>query len=143
MIHTVFFIQLLASIWMCSLIWLIQLLHYPSFHYIVEKDLPAFSRFHQKRISLLVVPAMFIELFSMLYLLYLSHWDPIFLFCTICLAGIWISTFFLQVPCHQKLLISGTKQIISRLVLSNWIRTLLWTIKTIALIVLLFKSLVF
>jgi hypothetical protein len=41
---------------------------------------------------------------------------------------IWISSFSLSVPYHKKLLQRGKDQtVISRLVRTNWIRTILWT----------------
>jgi hypothetical protein len=43
------------------------------------------------------------------------------------LAGIWASTFFLQVPCHLKLSTGWDAATHRFLVQSNWIRTVLWT----------------
>ncbi|MGI9470789.1 MAG: hypothetical protein ACR2NZ_04615, partial [Rubripirellula sp.] len=40
---------------------------------------------------------------------------------------IWLSTAFLQVPCHQQLSNGFDEAAYRRLVSSNWIRTALWT----------------
>ena len=52
---------------------------------------------------------------------------------------IWASTFFLSVPCHSKLQQSKDKQQISRLVLTNWPRTILWSARSLFFIWFLLK----
>ncbi len=123
-------INLFSSFFLCGLIWLVQLVHYPFFRY---ADLHAFEEamsFHKKKISLIVVPVMFAELLS-------SFWLSLFsdLYTAFHVAGlvivlvIWIVTFTTQVPLHSKLSEKREPDVIHRLVKSNWIRTLLWTIK--------------
>lgn len=51
-----------------------------------------------------------------------------------CTLGVWASTFFIQVPLHGQLLGQGDQYIIQRLVASNWIRTALWTTKSLLLL---------
>jgi hypothetical protein len=43
------------------------------------------------------------------------------------LAGVWASTFLLQVPCHDRLSRGWDEGVHARLVQTNWIRTVLWT----------------
>lgn len=43
---------------------------------------------------------------------------------------IWGSTFFLSVPCHSKLNLGYQKEVIEKLVSTNWVRTLLWTARS-------------
>ena len=45
------------------------------------------------------------------------------------LLGIWVSTFFLQVPCHLQLSTGWDAQTLRFLVNSNWIRTILWSFR--------------
>ena len=40
---------------------------------------------------------------------------------------IWLSTAFIQVPCHEKLVKGFDPDAYKRLVQSNWIRTVAWT----------------
>jgi hypothetical protein len=47
---------------------------------------------------------------------------------------IFLNTFFLNVPIHRKLLSRKDIKLIDQLVMSNWPRTLLWTIRSIGLI---------
>ena len=61
--------------------------------------------------------------------LYVIDPSRAFLWGLIALLGIWLSTFTLQVPCHRQLSQQYHEKIVQRLVLTNWIRTLLWTFR--------------
>lgn len=114
-------LELLISSGLLILIWLIQILHYPSFRFVDPTQFTTFAGFHGARISLIVMPLMLAELGLAFYFR-----SPIILGLII---AIWASTFFLQVPCHNKLVVAYDPQIIERLISTNWIRTVLWTIK--------------
>ncbi len=45
------------------------------------------------------------------------------------LALVWFSTFLIQVPCHETLAVSFQAQVHRRLVATNWIRTVAWTLR--------------
>ena len=53
-------LQILVTFGLCVLIWLIQLLHYPSFKFYEEIRFPEAMLFHQRRISFIVI-VMFLE----------------------------------------------------------------------------------
>ncbi len=118
-------LELMVSAGLVVLIWLIQILHYPSFWFIKNEEFPVFSSFHGNRISLIVIPLMFLEVGFAIY-------NPRALIIFLILA-IWLSTFLLQVPCHNKLSIGHDPQVVERLISTNWIRTILWTLKLIIL----------
>jgi hypothetical protein len=42
---------------------------------------------------------------------------------------IWISTYFVQVPIHNLLSHKKDRDLIAKLVQTNWIRTMLWSFK--------------
>ncbi len=46
---------------------------------------------------------------------------------------IWISTFMLQVPAHQSLSTTWNAATHKRLVLTNWIRTVGWSVRSVLL----------
>ena len=144
MFTSLFFIQLVSSLWMCSLIWVIQLVHYPLFLYIDDSKRIDFSKLHQRRISALVMPTMLLELLSLGGLLYLDSRHSVLWLAALFLAIIWASTVFLQVPQHKLLSSEINKEKARKsaafLVKSNWLRTLGWSIKT-CLIVWLFLNL--
>lgn len=118
-------IEMMVTFGLVILIWIIQLLHYPTFRFIDPSVFSAFSRFHSSRISIIVIPLMLMELALCLW-----SRNPV----TITLVGlIWVSTFTLQVPCHNKFQDGHNEVIIERLISTNWIRTILWSIKLIYL----------
>lgn len=109
------------------LIWLVQLIIYPSFANI---DADNFHNWHQRyvaKISFIVSPLMILQMFLILRLVFNT---PSMIVCLM-LAGIiiiWISSFSFSVPCHKILQKKGKEQhVIKLLVQTNWIRTVLWT----------------
>jgi hypothetical protein len=119
--------ELLVTVALVTLIWIIQVLHYPSFLFVDKNDFSRFEAFHTKRISIVVIPLMVSEL-----ILGLINLNYLILGIIVL---IWLSTFFIQVPCHDKLKFGFDRSIIERLVLTNWIRTALWSIKLVLLLV--------
>ena len=61
-------LHFLASSMMTGIIWLVQLVHYPSFHFIDPKQSGEFHRFHTDSIALFVAPLMIIELATAVFL---------------------------------------------------------------------------
>jgi hypothetical protein len=121
---------LFASFSMFGLIWTIQLVHYPSFSYI-NKDLSLiFQHFHQRRISYIVAPLMLIEIFLSGYFYFSSNSDFwLIQFCLVCI--IWLYTFFISIPSHNKLDKNYSSKSLNFLVKANWLRTTLWSLKSI------------
>ena len=118
---------------MVGVIWVIQLLHYPSFHFIDDQKYIEFQNFHMQRISLIVIPAMLIELASALLLAYffVSSLTIILLFLVL---GIWGITFIFFTNMHHKLTDGYDRCIVDRLVKINWSRTTLWSLRLIILL---------
>ena len=50
---------------MTGLIWTIQLVHYPTFDHVADDHFADFAKFHASRISLIVLPAMIVELLQL------------------------------------------------------------------------------
>ena len=126
-------LQILVTFGLCVLIWLIQLLHYPSFKFYEEIRFPEAMLFHQRRISFIVIPLMFFELFITGWFFYQAQ-NFYTTTCLIMVIGIWLSTFSLQVPAHEKLILKKDYKLIARLVNTNWIRTILWSLKLVVLL---------
>ena len=121
----------LASI-MVGVIWVIQLVHYPSFRFTDREKYVSFQIFHMRNISFIVVPVMILEFLSgLLLVLYHSNQESLLRISFILLLIIWLVTalFFAQI--HQKLSKGYDETLVRNLVSLNWIRTLLWTIRTI------------
>lgn len=126
-------LQLFSTLFLMGLIWFVQVVHYPLFS--VVGNSPHYYSEHQRRTTWIVLPVMLTELASVLYLFYFRGTlsDQVGL---VLLAGIWTSTFLLQVPCHRKLLKNYSPCTVKRLVRTNWIRTVFWTLR--AFIILLY-----
>ncbi|TGM73506.1 hypothetical protein EHQ96_00995 [Leptospira levettii] len=122
-------IQLISCAMMVAVIWIIQILHYPTFFYINESDFSKFHEFHSSRITWIVAPLMFLELVSASFLWYLEM-NSIFYRLNLVLAiFVWFVTFFVSVPIHNQLLKGKDLNQIKRLVFTNWIRTGVWTFR--------------
>lgn len=114
-----------------GLIWVIQLVHYPSFEFIATDNFLAFHQHHTRSITMIVMPLMLGELGLAVYLAQQQKWGLIWLVPLILVLGIWLSTFLIQVPIHNQLGVGKDSHLIKRLVQTNWVRTILWTIKAI------------
>ena len=84
---------------------------------------------------------MTIELATGLYLLWANP-SFIYLLNVALLGLIGLSTVFYQVPIHLKLIKDPSIALINKLILTNWIRTISWTIRLILLALLLSQSIV-
>ncbi|MEQ8358952.1 MAG: hypothetical protein RH860_05640 [Cytophagales bacterium] len=136
MVYTLsLFIHLLSTALMFGVIWFVQIIHYPLFALVEEKNFASYEKEHVRLSSFLIMPAMLLELGTAVVLIIMasSHELPYFWLNLILLTGIWISTFFLQVPLHTKLSRTKTEPDIRKLIKTNWIRTILWTIRIILL----------
>ena len=120
-------LELGMTLMLTGLIWTIQVVHYPSFNFIDPLKFRSFNEFHQRRISYVVMPLMLLELGLVSLLTALSAPGAGVRLCLTLL--IWLSTFFLSVPLHQRLLLGPDPQVIRRLILTNWPRTVLWSMK--------------
>lgn len=118
---------------MTGLCWFVQWVHYPLLREVGEKEFPEYERAHAARTTLLTAFLMLVELATAVYfafkgLPYVPYW--------IALAAlglslfIWASTFLIQVPYHAQLSEGKDPAIISRLIGSNWFRTIAWTARS-------------
>ena len=123
-------IHLIATSVMVGVIWIIQLVHYPSFHFIELKQYTIFQRFHMSRISYVVIPAMLTELFTLiLIVISMDQIDTLVLASAILLIFIWLITAVFFSGAHQKLTLGYDQTVVDKLVKLNWGRTLLWTLR--------------
>lgn len=126
----IFLINTFASFFMTGLIWVVQLVHYPSFHYVGHEDFKAFQLHHVNSIDKIVIPVMVAEISTSFGLAWIDG------FLSLNAAGfyivilIWASTGLFSVPAHTKLESSKNEDAINKLVSTNWIRTILWSIKS-------------
>ena len=121
-----------SSLVMAGVIWIVQLLHYPSFHYVHGDQFPGFHRFHTRSISYVVVPVMLLELATAIAWIFIDDLPKLITWPSLLVVlALWITTFSVQVPIHSRLASGKDEPLINSLVKGNWIRTLLWSIKAL------------
>jgi len=127
---------------MTGLIWLIQVVQYPLMGSVGTEQFVSYEQQHCNRITPVVMPLMTVELLTALWL----AWKPIpgssgtLWLAAAAVLGIWASTFFIQVPLHDRLCVAFDAELHRRLVLSNWIRTVLWTFRSVLMFRLLLQA---
>lgn len=110
-----------------TLIWLVQLIIYPSFRSITPDAFPAFHAAYSTKISFVVIPLMLAQVLLVAAQIWRTP-GPGGLVSAGLVGIAWIATFALAVPCHQELGLRGHDlDVIDRLVRVNWIRTAAWT----------------
>ena len=122
-----------VTFFLTGLIWVVQLVHYPMFRFLDPKTQSNALKFHQQKISIIVVPLMLFELLSGVYLAYVQ-WSSLASFHRInmvLLMVIWVHTFGLMVPFHQKISVQLNYELLQKTLTHHWVRTLAWTIKSV------------
>lgn len=118
----------ICATYMCGVIWIIQLIHYPSFKFINPVHFAEAHQRHTGLMGLIVGPVMIVELLAGLWLI--SERVNYFSVANLTIiALLWILTFFVSVPLHNKLSGGFHAGTIKDLVMTNWPRTILWSLK--------------
>ena len=124
--------NIVATLFLTGVIWIVQLVQYPFFSHINPDSNKKYHDDYRVWITPVVAPPMIIELLTSIFLVcYLpptinSKLVWLGLVLTII---IWASTFFLQVPLHEKLAYGFDARTHSLLVNSNWLRTAAWSLR--------------
>ena len=112
-------INLVVSWSAVILIWLVQLVHYPTFRYIDRDQFLDFHQHHTRSITIIVMPLMLIELGLSIYWIWQSEFGMIAVMALILVIGVWLSTFLVQIPLHHSLSKGKDLIVIDKLVYSN------------------------
>lgn len=139
LLKTILIIHMFSSLFMCGLCWFVQIVHYPLFRAIPISN---FENYERKNgvTAFITVPLMTIELISGLFVLYMNF-SKLFLLNMLLLALIWLSTLIYQVPLHLKLMLMATPERITKVIRTNWIRTISWTLRACILAYILIEQL--
>lgn len=136
--------QFAATMFMVGLIWFVQIVHYPLYANVGREPFPEYEALHNRLTTWVVGPAMLIEMLSaLIFLKYAPNestslaWIGLGL-----LVVIWVSTATLSVPAHDVLTAGFAADAWQKLVSTNWIRTIAWTLRGVILMVITFRSLV-
>ncbi len=123
-------IHLAISWGLLLLIWLVQIIIYPGFQRISSVDFIDYHRWYVNRISVFVLPLMAAEAVMT------ARWVVVAgtaaaVICAFLVLIVWLSTMLLQVPIHKRLKSGKQDALIRRLVATNWVRTIAWSLKAL------------
>lgn len=118
---------------MTGIIWFVQTIHYPWFHDVPAEKFRAYHQRYTDRMGRLVGPIMLIELATGVMLAW-KYGGTVMMLNLAGIMALWLSTFILQVPCHNRLSAGYDADIHRRLVSTNWIRTIIWSARLLLLI---------
>ena len=124
--------QLISTLAMVGIIWFVQVVHYPLFAKVGDSGFGSYEQVHQRRTTIVVAPLMITEAVTAVALIWVRPAGVTFL---VALCGLllvillWASTYFWQVPAHQVLTHAFDASTHRKLVRSNWVRTIVWTLR--------------
>lgn len=131
---TLLAVHLAATSAMMGLIWFVQVVHYPLFGAVGGDHFVAYEAAHQRRTSWVVGPLMGAEGVSALAIAVVLR-DEVGLALTLVglalLAMVHASTVMLQVPAHRQLSTGHDVEVVRRLVRTNWVRTIGWSLRVV------------
>ena len=118
----------IATVFMAGLIWFVQVVHYPLFHKVSLESSVEYANEHQTRTAWVVGLPMLVEGVTTVWLFF----DPVGsrtlpLIGGLILLKVHLSTIFLQVPHHGKLTGGYNQDTVTKLIRSNWVRTIGWS----------------
>ena len=135
-----FIITLALTLYMSGMIWSMQILEYPLFALVGQQEFPAYHRRHKRGLPFLVIlPSVGAFLSAVALIFTRPARLPLWVSIVIAVLEVFIivATVAREAPLHAQLDRDGySPTLIRQLVQGNWIRTLLWTINAIILLVL-------
>ena len=132
-----------ATLFMVGVIWFVQVVHYPLFARVSPSSFSAYSVRHTRLTGLVVGPPMLLEAATAVALVLWNPpgvsvsllWAGLFV-----VAGIWLSTALLQAPRHTTLGDGFDPAVHRFLVTSNWLRTVLWSLRGLLVLCILYQA---
>lgn len=117
-----------VSLALAVLIWLVQLIIYPSFHHLDRERFVAWHLRYTGLITWIVLPLMLGQVGLLGLLLATDPAPAAALWAQAPLVALaWLATFIFSVPAHGRLQQGKDDRQIAWLVSTNWIRTAAWT----------------
>ena len=133
-------VTLAFTLYMTGMIWSMQILEYPLFALVGEKEFPSYHRRHNRALPLLVILPSLAAVASAVVLIFtrparLPLWAPLVIAALDVI--VIVVTALREAPLHAKLDREGASPVVIReLVQGNWVRTLVWTANALLLLVL-------
>jgi fatty-acid desaturase len=127
-------LNIASTFFLTGVIWVVQLVQYPSFAFIARGTFTKYHDDYRFWITPVVAPAMIFELLTSAFLVY---YTPANINSKLVWLGlaltvlVWASTFFIQVPLHEKLARGFDAETHAALVNTNWLRTASWSARSL------------
>jgi hypothetical protein len=121
---------------MTGLIWFVQVVHYPLFSGVGRADFGTYEQQHARRTGWVVAVPMLAELALAVALVWQT--GGVLEWCALGLLGtVWFSTAIWQIPMHRRLESGFDVGFHRRLVTSNWVRTVAWSLRGVLSLMML------
>lgn len=144
MINSILLANFVATCLMTGVIWFVQWVHYPLLAKVPVDRAVETAIDHQRRTGQVLAIPMAVEGFTTLGLLIIRPESvPIFWpwFGAVLLAVALGSTVFVSVPLHAKMATNPTADVGRRLVVTNWPRTIAWSLRAVVCSVMILQVL--
>ena len=132
-----------STLFLTGAIWVVQLVPYPFFAYVNPENFTKYHDDYRFWITPVVAPPMIVELLTAIFLVFYPPENidsRLVLFGLILTVITWASTFFLQVPLHEKLAAGFDAKTYSLLVNTNWLRTAAWSLRGFLMVYIIWKT---
>jgi hypothetical protein len=135
MVYMLLLLHAAATWYMVGLIWMVQVVHYPLMAGVGNAGYADYQTRHMRQTTWVVLPPMLIELASSCALLVVAMRTEASLPAWLAAGGLglvlllWAVTFGVSVPLHGRLHGGFDAAAHRRLVVTNWWRTLLWSLR--------------
>ena len=137
MVKLLILVHLASTFFMTGLIWFVQIVHYPLYRFVGSDAFPEYENRHMRRTGYVVGPAMGIELLTAIFLPFavpsVGLIPIVTKFSVLLLVGIWLITILVQSRQHLRLAKTYDARVADQLVLGNWVRTILWSARSLLL----------
>jgi hypothetical protein len=109
------------------LIWLVQVIIYPGMYGWVNNTFAELHRDYSRRISLIVGPLMLAQAVLALRQVIIEPQLAVVLQAVL-IVSVWGVTAFISMPLHRRLRAGYDSRVINRLIKTNWLRTVGWSL---------------
>ncbi len=127
-----------ATLFMVGLIWFVQVVHYQLFSKVGESQFTEYEELHKRLTTWVVGPAMLVELVTAIGVVKFADAESTLLAWVGLghIVLIWLATATLSIPAHNALSIEFSANAHQKLLSTNWIRTVAWTVRGVLVLIL-------
>ncbi len=129
-----------STLMLVGLIWFVQVVHYPQFARVGSEHFAQYQSDHVRLTTWVVALPMLVEAVTSVALALKPPSKDLELACWVGLSMvilIWVATALFQVPSHNVLVTGFDSKAHRSLVLSNWIRTVAWSMRGVIMLFLM------